>query len=162
MFIRHAIKGDAKAIAMLYNYYILNSTANFEEEAVSSEIMSQRISAVQQGYPWLVCESAEGQIFGYAYATAWKSRSGYRHTVEVSVYLNKDIQGQGIGTALYSKLLSLLKEMNIHAVIGGIALPNTVSIRLHEKFGFEKVAHFKEVGYKFDKWIDVGYWEKIL
>jgi phosphinothricin acetyltransferase len=160
--IRLAKLSDSGKIAEIYNHYILNTTANFEEEAVTAEIMSFRIEEVQRSYPWLVYETMEGQILGYAYASGWKSRCGYRQTVETSVYLKKDAHGQGIGSALYDKLLRLLVEMKIHAVIGGIALPNAASVKLHEKFGFEKVAHFIEVGKKFGEWIDVGYWEKIL
>jgi L-amino acid N-acyltransferase YncA len=99
---------------------------------------------------------------GYAYAQPWKGRSAYRYSVEVSVYLDHQITQQGIGSRLYGELFQILAERGFHAVIGGVTLPNPVSVRLHEKFGFEKVAHFKEVGYKFGKWIDVGYWEKIV
>jgi phosphinothricin acetyltransferase len=103
-----------------------------------------------------------GNIEGYAYAGAWKSRCAYRYSVEISVYLKHGSSGKGIGTALYSELLKKLKDLNLHGVIGGMALPNDISIALHKKFGFEPVAHFKEVGRKFEKWIDVVYYEKIL
>jgi len=71
------------------------------------------------------------------------------------------IKGKGIGTKLYEKLFKELEQTDVHAIIAGIALPNDASVQLHEKFGFEKVAHFREVGFKFYKWIDVGYWELI-
>ncbi|PID45615.1 MAG: hypothetical protein CSB47_08185 [Proteobacteria bacterium] len=80
-------------------------------------------------------------------------------TVEVSIYLSHQITSRGLGTQLYNALFSSLREKSVHIVIGGITLPNAASIALHEKFGMEKVAHFKEVGYKFGKWLDVGYWQ---
>ena len=89
----------------------------------------------------------------------WKARSAYRFSVESTVYIDQNSIGNGIGSLLYKELLSNLKNSRIHSVIGGIALPNPSSIALHEKYGFKKVAQFKEVGIKFDKWIDVGYWQ---
>ncbi len=97
-----------------------------------------------------------------AYATKWKRRFGYRFSAEVTVYLDHVHAGRGIGSKLYDHLLPALRSAGIRVVIGGIALPNAASVALHEKFGFEKVAQFREVGIKFDQWIDVGYWEKIL
>jgi len=160
--IRSATTADATAICNIYNYYILNTIINFEEEILDSAAMSLRIEDILQGFPWLVYLSENGKILGYAYATAWRLRCGYRKSVEISVYLDKEEQGQGIGTALYTALLAELDELKVHAIIGGIALPNETSVALHEKFGFEKVAHFKEIGFKFNQWIDVGYWEKVL
>ncbi|BAX79424.1 phosphinothricin acetyltransferase [Labilibaculum antarcticum] len=77
-------------------------------------------------------------------------------------FIHLDATGKGIGTKLYQELIERLTKLDLHVAIGGISLPNDESIALHEKFGFEKVAHFKEVGYKFNKWVDVGYWELIL
>ena len=158
--IRNAIISDAASICNIYNPYILNSTISFETEPVTEKDMADRI--VNNGkLPWLVHEENE-RILGYAYACKWRVRQSYRYSVESAVYLDSEETGRGLGTLLYSELLSRLKEMKIHVVIGGIALPNPASIALHEKFGFEKVAHFKEVGFKFNQWIDVGYWELIL
>ena len=159
--VRNVRSEDAKAIAEIYNHYILNTVVTFEETEVDGTEMESRISEVTAKLPWLVYEK-EGQILGYAYATDWKSRCAYKHSVESTVYLNPSALKQGIGSSLYKELVRQLSEMEMHAIIGGIALPNEGSIRLHEKFGFEKVAQFKEVGYKFDRWIDVGYWELLL
>jgi phosphinothricin acetyltransferase len=123
--------------------------------------MEKRIAEITRSLPWLVCEE-EKEIIGYAYASKWKGRCSYRFSVESSIYLKKDFIGTGAGTKLYQRLIEELKNKNLHAVIGGIALPNEKSQRLHEKLGFKKVAHFSEVGFKFGKWIDVGYWELIL
>lgn len=159
--IRNAKPEDAEAICDIYNYYVINTIVTFEEDAVLPEEMKNRINTVMEKYPWLVYEY-EGKIIGYAYCGEWKSRCAYRYSVESSVYLNSQYSGQGIGSKLYQALFDALKDSKIHGIIGGISLPNPESIALHEKFGFEKIGQFKEVGYKFDKWIDVGYWEKIL
>lgn len=158
--IRNADTEDAEAICAIYNPYILNTTISFEEEAVTENEMSRCIRN-NGNLPWIVYEEND-QILGYAYACKWRVRKAYRFSVESVVYLNSKATGYGLGTILYKELINRLKALQIHTVIGGIALPNPASIALHEKFGYKKVAHFKEVGFKFNKWIDVGYWELIL
>jgi len=111
--------------------------------------------------PWLVAE-LDGEVAGYAYASPWASRVGYRFTVEITVYVHRDHGGKGLGSALYGALLPMLEAGGIHSVIGGIALPNEGSVALHEKFGLRKVAHYDEVGIKFGQWIAVGYWQRIF
>lgn len=128
---------------------------------MSTEEMAKRISSVIEVYPWLVYEEA-GTILGYAYTTRWATRAAYRKSAETSVYLGEDARGKGIGTALYQTLLERLKTTDLHMVYGGIALPNDASIGLHEKLGYKKVAHFPEIGFKFGRWIDVGYWARPL
>ena len=160
--IRLATTADAGAIADIYNHYVLNTVITFEEQAISTQEMAGRIGEVLAfPLPWLVAEQ-DGRIAGYAYATKWKGRCAYRYSVESSVYLAPGTERQGLGTQLYSALFARLKEQGMHVVIGGIALPNPASIALHEKFGMTKVAHFSEVGFKFGKWIDVGYWQAKL
>jgi phosphinothricin acetyltransferase len=134
----------------------------FEEEPVTAAEMSRRIDEVLSGeLPWLVAEQ-DAVIVGYAYATKWRPRFGYRFSVEVTVYLAFNQSGRGVGSRLYGALLAGLRERGFHAAMGGIALPNDASIALHEKFGFKKVAHFDQAGIKFNEWIDVGYWQLIL
>jgi L-amino acid N-acyltransferase YncA len=160
--LRDARDDDAAAIAALYNPYIVGTTISFEEQPVTAAGMAQRIADVRAaGLPWLVTEE-HGELSGYAYATKWRVRHAYRFSVESTVYVKQGLAGQGIGSALYSALLERLTDAGIHLVIGGIALPNDASIALHEKLGFEKVAQFKEVGYKLGAWRDVGYWQKKL
>ncbi|MFN0245033.1 MAG: arsinothricin resistance N-acetyltransferase ArsN1 family B [Planctomycetota bacterium] len=160
--IRAATALDATAIGAIYEHYVLHTTVSFEERAPDAVEMAQRIEAVHADeLPWLVLEDA-GQLVGYAYATKWKTRSAYRHSVETSVYLDHAAVGKGFGTQLYSALLDELRARDLHVAIGGIALPNAASIALHEKLGFRKVAQFEEVGWKFGKWVDVGYWELLL
>jgi L-amino acid N-acyltransferase YncA len=160
--VRAVAGGDAAAIARIYNYYVTDTIITFEEEPVSAGEISNRILEVHAaGLPWLVAEQGH-EILGYAYASKWKGRRGYRFAVEVTVYLDHERVGRGAGSLLYAELLKQLKAAGIRTAIGGIALPNEASVRVHEKFGFEKVAHFKENGIKFDRWIDVGYWQLIL
>lgn len=160
--IRKVLPIDAAEIAQIYNHYIAKTIITFEEEAVSAGIIEERINEVQlTQLPWFVAEQ-DSKILGYAYASKWKGRCAYRYSTEVTVYLRPDHVGNGIGFALYSKLLPALKSQGIHAAIGGIALPNEASIKLHEKMDFFKAAQFKEVGFKFNRWIDVGYWQRIL
>jgi L-amino acid N-acyltransferase YncA len=152
---------DAFQIAEIYNYYILNSISTFEESPVSTEEMSQRIQTTITTLPWVVYEE-DDQILGYAYASPWKARSAYLHSAEITVYLKHRETNKGLGKKLYSELIQRLKELNYRTIIGGIALPNDASIALHEKLRFEKVAHFKKVGFKFNRWIDVGYWQLLV
>ena len=160
--IRSANASDAQAIARIYNHYVLNTAITFEEEEVSAKQMAARIADVQAAsFPWLVV-GAMGQVVGYAYVTKWRERSAYRFSVHSSVYLAQDTVGQGLGSQLYATLIDHLKQMGVHVVIGGITLPNAASVSLHEKFGFKKVAHFEQVGFKFDQWLDVGYWQTVL
>ncbi len=159
--IRRIRLDDAKQIADLYNYYIKNTVVTFEEKIVPPSEFERRIKENDPKLPWLVVEE-NNEILAYAYASKWKARSAYRHSVETTIYLREDVRGKGLGTLLYSELISILKTQNIHAIIGGVTLPNQASVALHEKMGYEKVAHFKEVGFKFGKWLDVGYWELIL
>ena len=159
MKVRDAIPDDAEAIIAIYNHFIANTTISFEEEPVSAAAMRQRIADVRDGgLPWIVAQ-VDGKVAGYAYATKWRVRPAYRYAVESSVYLSGDFSGRGLGSALYADLIARLRAAEIHLVIGGIALPNPASVALHEKMGYEKVAHFSEVGRKFDRWIDVGYWQ---
>jgi len=158
--VRRVRSDDANAISEIYNYYVMETTVTFEEKAVTPGDIQSRINDVESsGLPWLVGEE-EGRIIGYAYAKRWKERSAYRHSVEISVYVDHQQHNSGWGTALYRVLFDELRNRDIHLAIGGITLPNEASIALHEKFGMVKVAHFREIGYKFGEWRDVGYWQK--
>lgn len=160
--IRSAIASDADSIVRIYNHYILNSIITFEEQVVSSlEIAARIAETTSTSMPWLVAE-IDGKIVGYAHASQWKGRCAYRYSVESTVYLDPNCLGKGYGTMLYQHLFAALRANGMHVVISGIALPNPASVALHEKLGMKKVAHFSEVGFKFGKWIDVGYWQATL
>lgn len=157
--IRNARSEDAPLIADIYRPYVETTAISFEEVPVIASDMAGRMEAVQAlALPWLVAEQ-DGVIAGYAYATPWKARHAYRHSVEITVYLRQNALARGLGTALYSALFDALQKRPIHAVVACIALPNAHSVALHEKFGMRKVAHFAEVGYKLGAWRDVGYWQ---
>jgi L-amino acid N-acyltransferase YncA len=159
--IRSARPEDSLAISNIYNYYVLHTVVTFEEVPVTAANMQQRIADVQSRYSWLVYEE-NGMVIGYAYAGQWKSRAAYRHTVESSVYLDPAHTGHGIGKQLYAALVQEIKALKIHAMIGGVALPNDASIKLHEALGFKKIGQFLETGWKLGRWVDVGYWELLL
>jgi L-amino acid N-acyltransferase YncA len=159
--IRHVTTNDAGNICAIYNHYIINTIVTFEEEPVTEKEMRSRIEQVSAKFPWLVYEE-ENRIEGYAYATEWRPRTAYRYSAETTVYLKPQSTNKGIGTALYKSLIEEMKALQVHSLIGGIALPNNSSIALHEKLNFKKVAHFTEVGFKLNKWVDVAYWQLLL
>lgn len=152
---------DAAAICKIYNYYVRDTVVTFEEQEVTTADMAARVAAITAQHPWLVRE-VDGVIVGYAYASTWKARSAYRFALETTVYLAPEHTGQGHGLALYQELLARLRALHIHCAIGCISLPNAASIGLHEKLGYRKIGQFSEVGRKFDRWIDIGYWELML
>ncbi|WP_044530414.1 GNAT family N-acetyltransferase, partial [Herbaspirillum sp. B65] len=133
--IRPATAADAAALCGIYNHYVQTTVISFETEAVSVEAMAARIAEVQAQFPWLVFEE-DGAVLGYAYASKWKPRAAYQHSVESSVYLRHDAGGRGIGKQLYRALIARLKPLGVHLVIGGIAQPNPASVALHESVGF--------------------------
>ncbi|MBZ0114884.1 MAG: GNAT family N-acetyltransferase [Thermoanaerobaculia bacterium] len=162
MKLRPAQSADAASIARIYNHYVLNTVVTFEEEPVSGEVMAGRLAETREvSLPWIVAEQ-EGDLVGYAYASSWKGRRAYRHSVETTVYLDQGCAGHGIGSSLYLELLTQLRALGMHTAIGGIALPNDASVALHEKLGFVHLGTFRQVGFKQGRWIDVGYWQVLL
>ena len=155
--IRKAKVSDAKAIASIYNHFVLNSTVTFEENKVDYKAIIDRIGTNKK-HKWWVYEKNH-ILMGYAYSTQWKTRSAYRYTVESSVYVTQKYQKKGIGRALYNHLVKSLKDDGFRRILAGISLPNNKSVIFHEKLGFKKVGQLEKVGFKFNKWIDVGYWE---
>ena len=155
--IRKARASDARSIASIYNQYILNSTVTFEEKKVDSTTILNRIRTNKK-LKWWIFER-DDILMGYAYSTKWKTRSAYRFTVESSVYVAQKYQNKGIGKALYINLIKSLKDDGFRRILAGISLPNNNSVIFHEKLGFKKVGQLEAVGYKFNRWIDVGYWE---
>jgi phosphinothricin acetyltransferase len=160
--LRAVLPSDGEAIARIYNHYIEHTVVTFETDPVEADVMTARIGeAIDDGLPYFVAE-IDGEVAGFAYASKWKGRCAYRYSVESTVYLDPGQTGKGLGSRLYQELIEAIREMGMHAIIGGISLPNEASIALHEKLGFEKTGQFVEVGYKFDRWVDVGYWQLTL
>lgn len=162
MTIRPVHPDDRVRIAEIYNHYIADTVVTFELDPVTPEEIGRRIREIVKDYPYLAAEDENGTVIGYAYASRFREREAYRHTAEVTIYLDKDRTGAGIGSPLFAELLERLRKTDTVALIGAIALPNEPSIRLHERFGFMKVAHLEKVGHKLGKWIDVGYWELLI
>ena len=128
--LRTATVQDAAAIGSIYNHYVANTAVTFEEEAVSVIDMAQRIKETGESLPWVVQEE-HGQVLGYAYASKWKGRCAYRYSVETTVYLQDGLGGKGLGSQLYRRLIEDLRSRGLHAAMGGIALPNPASVKLH-------------------------------
>lgn len=159
--IRTVAQEDAAAITAIYNYFIRETTITFELLELETTTMAERIHKISSRFPYLVAVD-NNKLLGYAYANTWKTREAYNQTVETSIYLAPEEQRKGVGTVLYKQLLKELKHKNFQLAIGGITLPNESSIKLHENLGFTYVGKFTRVGYKFNKWLDVGYWESNL
>ena len=160
--VRPATVADAAAVAAVYNHYVRETDVTFEEEEVPPAEIARRIQGVEAAsLPWLIAER-DAKVVGYAYAAKWHSRSAYRFSAEITVYVDAGHKRSGVGARLYGQLFPMLQARGIHAVMAAITLPNESSVALHEKFGLSKVAHFKEVVFKFNRWWDVGYWERLL
>ncbi|PZQ18747.1 MAG: phosphinothricin acetyltransferase [Rhodanobacter denitrificans] len=160
--LRSVAPSDAEAICAIYNPHVRDTIVTFEDVPLTPMQMAERIVQVQgAGYPWWVAEQS-GRVVGYAYAARWRSRAAYDPTVETTIYVAADAQRGGIGVPLYDALLGELAERGYHVALGCIALPNPASVAFHERCGFRKVAHHAEVGRKFGRWIDVGFWQRML
>jgi len=162
MNVRHANENDLPAMLAIYNEIILNTTAVWQYDPHTLE-MRQEWFAIKKklGHPVFVAEE-EGDIVGFSTFGPFRQWQGYRFTVENSVYVAADSRGRGISKLLMTPLINAAREMNIHAIVAGIEATNDVSISLHKKFGFIEVAHFKEVGHKFGRWMDLKFLELIL
>jgi len=160
MHTRLATPADGAAIQAVYAPYVENTTYTFEFKVPAVEEVCARMQR-HPGHVWLVAEH-EAEILGYAYAWPFEEREGYRFAVETSIFIRQDRIGGGIGRMLYAELLAALKQNGFATAVARIALPNPQSERLHEKLAFKKVAHFERIGHKFDRWIDIGYWQRSL
>ena len=156
--IRDVVSSDADAILEIYRPHVESTAVSFETEMPSLEEVRSRILETTVKFPWIVYEE-EGRVIGYAYANTFRARLAYRWSVEATVYIAHGFSGRGIGKKLYAELFARLKKQNVVNVIGGITLPNEGSVALHEAMGFVKVAHLKDIGFKFSRWWDVGYWQ---
>jgi phosphinothricin acetyltransferase len=157
-----AVEADVPDILAMYNDVIATSTAVYSELPVTLENRQEWFRArVAQGYPVLVARDDTG-VIGYATFGDFRAWPGYRFTVEHSVHIRADRRGQGIGTRLMQALLPRARALGKHVMIGGIDADNAASIRMHERLGFERSAHMKEVGRKFDRWLDLVFMQRTL
>ena len=161
MTIRFADRGDAAAIAALYAPYVEGSAVSMEDSAPTAQDMAARIAGGGDHYPWLVSEE-EGRIIGFASASRFRPRQGYRFTVETSVYVVPDRQGAGLGRALYTALIDLLVRQGFTQAIAALTEPNPGSAGLHRAIGFKKCGTYGQVGWKLGRWWDIGLWQRAL
>jgi len=159
--IRKVETQDVKAITDIYNQYIAETDITFETEQLDENTISKWINSISVICPYLVYLE-DDRLLGYCYAHPWKERAAYSKSYETTIYISPESKGKGIGTKLMKRLLSDCRQHGIHALIACITAGNEASIRLHEKLGFCKVSHFRQVGMKFDKWLDVVDYELIL
>ncbi|MFN3672089.1 MAG: GNAT family N-acetyltransferase [Bosea sp. (in: a-proteobacteria)] len=160
--IRPATAQDVPAIRAIYNHVVATSTAVFNEHPVSLEDRLAWFSARQDaGYPVLVADIA-GEVAGYASYGAFRAGTGYRFAAEHSVHIRPDSQGRGLGTELVSALFPLAQAQGLHVLVAGIDAGNRGSIRLHERLGFVQTGLMREVGRKFDRWLDLALMQRFL
>lgn len=162
MKIRTATVKDAEKLLAIYTPYIKETAITFEYEVPNLEEFQKRIEQTLVRYPYLVAETEEGTVVGYAYAGPYKTRTAYDWTAEVTVYVDQSVRAKGIGSQLYQALEELLTKQNVVNVAACITAGNDQSVRFHEKRGYQLVARFPHLGFKFDKWYDILWLQKTL
>jgi phosphinothricin acetyltransferase len=159
--IRFAEPGDAGAVRAIYAPYCEATAVSFELRPPTVEEMGQRIEAISPQYPWRGGERGGG-VAGYVYACRHRERAAYRWAVDVTVYVDSAHHRRGLGRALYTSLISMLRQQGYYRAYAGITLPNPASVGVHEAMGFRPVATYSSVGFKLGRWHDVGWWQLAL
>ena len=159
MLIRDVEEKDIEKLVAIYKPYVENTVITFENEVPTVEEFKKRVEKVKGKFPYLVVEE-NNEILGYAYASNFHERMAYQWTVEVSIYLSSDAKGKGLGKKMYAELEKKLKEQGVKTLTACITYPGQGSVQFHEKLGYEKVAHFKNVGFKMGSWYDVVWYQK--
>ena len=161
MIIRPARPGDAAAITRIYAPYVAETPISLQDATPDEAEIGRRMAACGDLYPWLVAD-VDGAVGGYAYASPFRVRLGYRFTVETTVYVAPEQQRRGVARALYAPLIKTLIAQGFTQAIAAISLPNEASVSLHERFGFERCGVYSQVGWKLGQWWDVGLWQRSL
>jgi L-amino acid N-acyltransferase YncA len=161
MIIRPATAADLDAINAIYNHYVHHSTCTYQEEPSTAEERAAWFAAHGPEHPVTVAE-VNSEVIGWGSLSQFHARSAYRRTVENSVYVRHDRHRQGIGAALLADLINRAAALGHHAIIAGIDAEQTASVAIHRRFGFEHVGHLRQVGFKFGRWLDVIYMERLL
>jgi phosphinothricin acetyltransferase len=160
--IRQAIETDLPQLLSIYNDIILHTTAVYDYEPHTQEMRKQWYETKkQQGLPVFVAEEGE-RILGFSSIGPFRAWAAYKYSVENSVYVAAEERGKGIGKLLIPPLIEATQKLGLHTIIASIDATNEVSLRLHKSFGFEEVAHFKEVGWKFNRWLDLKFLQLIV
>lgn len=161
--VRQAERDDLPRLLEIYNHYVINTPITFDLEPLT---LDQRQTWFDQfadrGPHQLFVAEKQGRVVGYADTHAFRTKAAYNKTVETTVYCDIEMRGRGIGTVLYTRLLEALLGEDVKLAIAGITLPNEASLALHKRFGFEPAGVMHEVGFKFDRYWDVGWFEKKL
>lgn len=162
--VREAVESDLPHVREIYNHYVANSTVTFDESPWTLKELRAKFARVRHlGHPFLVAESPNGVVLGFAYVYPWKEKAAYRFTVENSIYLGPASTGKGLGTALMGELLDRARAAGVKEVIAVIADRGAAgSIALHERFGFETTGSMGRVGFKFGRWLGVVMMQKSL
>ena len=160
--IRHATENDLPAILIIYNDVIVNTTAVYDYEPHSLDMRTAWFNAKkEQGFPVFVAEE-DGKIVGLSSIGPFRPWAAYKYSVENSIYVAAEARGKGIGKLLMPPIIDAAKALSMHTIIAGIDASNDASVQLHRHFGFEEVAHFKQVGYKFGRWLDLKFLQLIV
>jgi len=160
--IRLATAADLPTINDIYNYYVLRSTCTYQLEPETREARQAWFAAhPAEKYPVTVAE-LDGQVVGWGSLSKFRDRAAYDGSVEASVYIHHDVHRRGIGRALLTDLIERARAIGFHTLIGGASADQTASLALQESLGFQRVAEFKEVGYKFGRWLDVAFYQLML
>jgi phosphinothricin acetyltransferase len=158
MIIRLVNLADVSTIRSIYAHYVWLTNITFEYEVPSEMELNARIEGILARFPWLVAE-LDNQIIGYAYASTFRYREAYDWSAETSIYLRNDCQGRGWGTKLYQTLLDVLAGQGFVKAIAGVTIPNLASENLHTRLGFQEVGIFSQIGYKFQEWHSIKFYE---
>jgi L-amino acid N-acyltransferase len=151
------------AILEIYNDAVLNTTASYDYEPHTLEQRAKWFEQHQQlGLPIFVALNDADQVVGWGSLSKFREKIGYQHSVEHSLYVAADQRRRGIGRAMLLALIEAARNLGKHVIIGGVDASNQASLQLHLSLGFEQVAHFKQVGYKFDRWLDIIFAQKTL
>ena len=161
MIIRPVQLSDAATIRAIYQPYVTETAITFEVNVPTVQEFERSITKTLTQFPYLVAE-VDGKVVGYAYASTYYARAAYDWTTELSIYVAKESRGQGIGSALYTALEEELEARGYLRFLACIAVPNEASISMHKKRGYVQVAHFPNIGYKFNKWYDIVWMQKNL
>jgi phosphinothricin acetyltransferase len=159
--LRPATEADLPAISAIYNHYIVTSTATYQYEPETIEDRKQWFAEHDEKHPAIVAQE-NSEIAGWGSLSDFRTRCGYRFTVEASVYVRHDCHRKGIGRAILTDLIERARKLGYHVLIGGASGDQTASLALQESLGFERIAHFREVGWKFDRWLDVVFMQLML
>lgn len=160
--IRYAVENDLPELLSIYNEIILNTTAVYDYVPHTMEMRQTWFKKKQeQGFPVYIAEKND-EVLGFSSIGPFRAWAAYKYSVENSVYVAPNARGKGVGKLLIPPLIDAAKQLHLHTIIAGIDANNEVSLRLHKNFGFEEVAHFKEVGYKFGRWLDLKFLQLIV